>query len=198
VRNEFALPPEVTAAHFAATSPAHQAGSGGSAVAAHTAVAFESGLTWSDVAELRSWTELPLVVKGILAPEDAARAVGCGADAVVVSNHGGRQLDGVVTPVERLAEIRAAVDDASGGRVQVLVDSGIRGGVDVLKVLALGADGVLVGRPVLWGLALDGYDGVVRTLRMLAEELRDALGLAGCASPADARWLRTFGGGGVR
>jgi len=198
VRNEFSLPLEVTAAHFAATSPAHQVGSGGSAVAAHTAVAFESGLTWSDVAELRSWTGLPLVVKGILAPEDAVRAVECGADAVVVSNHGGRQLDGVVTPVERLAEVRAAVDDATGRGVQVLVDSGIRGGVDVLKVLALGADAVMVGRPVLWGLALGGRDGVVEALRLLAEELRDALGLAGCTSPAEARRLRTFGGSGIR
>jgi 4-hydroxymandelate oxidase len=193
VRNEFALPPEVRAAHFdpapgSAGAAAHRAGSGASALATHTALAFDPALTWSDVAELRERTRLPLVVKGVLAPEDARRAAECGADAVVVSNHGGRQLDGVVTAAERITAVR----DAVPGSCQVLADSGIRGGVDVLKALALGAAGVLLGRPVLWGLALGGESGVTRVLDLLSAELRDALGLAGCAGPADARALRVF------
>jgi 4-hydroxymandelate oxidase len=187
VRNEFALPAGVGAAHFAGATAAEVAGSGASALATHTAQAFEPALTWDDLAELRRRCELPLVVKGILAPEDAERAAGLGADAIVVSNHGGRQLDGAVPPVHRVAAVRAAVAE----RCQVLLDSGIRGGLDVLRALALGADGVLLGRPTLWGLACGGQAGLDRVLALLAQELRDALGLAGCRTPGEARQLRT-------
>ncbi|WP_235209310.1 alpha-hydroxy-acid oxidizing protein, partial [Streptomyces rimosus] len=148
-------------------------------------------LSWSQVAELRASTRLPLLLKGVLAPEDAVRAVEFGVDAVVVSNHGGRQLDSALPSVEALPEIAEAV----GGDCRVLLDSGVRSGTDVLKALALGASGVLVGRPPVWGLAVAGEDGVRRVLGLLAGELADALGLAGCATVADARRLRTARGG---
>ncbi|WP_424862856.1 alpha-hydroxy acid oxidase [Streptomyces sp. MMS24-I29] len=194
VRNAFTLPATVTAANLAggaasapdAPSRAHRrTADRGSAVAAHTEIAFEPALTWRNLEELRSATTLPLVIKGVLAPSDAARSAACGADAIVVSNHGGRQLDGAVPSIEALPGVRSAVGD----RVQVLLDSGVRRGTDVLKALALGADGVLIGRPLLWGLALGGQQGVQKVLDLLAAEFRDALGLAGCSRPADVRHL---------
>ncbi|MET8690144.1 alpha-hydroxy acid oxidase [Streptomyces sp. NPDC004732] len=189
VRNRFALPEQVRAAHLAAgPTAAHRQPSGAvSALAAHTEAAFSPALTWSSVATLRERTRLPLVLKGVLAAEDAGRAVECGVDAVVVSNHGGRQLDGAVPSVDALPEVVAA----SAGRCEVLLDSGVRSGTDVLRALALGASGVLVGRPTLWGLAVGGESGVRRVLGLLADEFRDALGLAGCADAAAARELRT-------
>ncbi|MGA4837505.1 alpha-hydroxy acid oxidase [Streptomyces sp. G45] len=191
VRHGFALPPEVTAVHLApdSTSGTHDTRPGSSAVAVHTAEAFAADLDWDALAELRAATRLPLIVKGLLDPRDAARAAAAGADAVVVSNHGGRQLDGAVTSVEMLPAVREAVP----GGCRVLFDSGIRGGTDVLKALALGADGVLLGRPVLWGLAVDGENGVREVLRLVQGELRAALALSGCATPADARGLDVRG-----
>ncbi|SDP68627.1 4-hydroxymandelate oxidase [Streptomyces sp. cf386] len=188
VRNRFALPGHVRAAHLAsgAQSAAHRSAGDGSAVAAHTAAAFSPGLTWSDVEAVRSVTRLPIVLKGILAPDDALHAARLGVDAVVVSNHGGRQLDGALPAVEALPTVAEAVGDSC----EVLMDGGVRSGTDVLKALALGASGVLVGRPPVWGLAAGGQAGARRVLDLLAEELRDALGLAGCASPAGARELR--------
>ncbi|MFD9305177.1 alpha-hydroxy acid oxidase [Streptomyces sp. NPDC060048] len=192
VRNAFALPASVTAANLtaevvdapaAASRTRPRAAGGGSAVAAHTERAFEPDLTWRHVEKLRSATALPLVIKGVLAPDDASRAAECGADAVVVSNHGGRQLDGVVASIDALPAVRSAVGD----RIQILLDSGVRRGTDVLKALALGADGVLIGRPLLWGLALGGQQGVQQVLGLLEAEFRDALGLTGCAHPADVR-----------
>ncbi|MFJ2770384.1 alpha-hydroxy acid oxidase [Streptomyces sp. NPDC087300] len=189
VRNRFALPDRVRAAHFDdRPSAAHHRPTGsGSALAAHTGAAFSPALTWSAVARLRERTRLPLVLKGVLAPEDAVRAVECGVDAVVVSNHGGRQLDGAVPSVLALPAVVAAV----AGRCEVLLDSGIRTGTDVLRALALGASGVLIGRPPLWGLALAGEPGVRQVLDILSEEFRDALGLAGCADVPAAANLRT-------
>jgi 4-hydroxymandelate oxidase len=128
---------------------------------------------------------MPVILKGILTAEDALLAVEHGAAAVGVSNHGGRQLDGAVASIEALPAVVAAV----GAQCQVLLDSGIRSGTDVLRALALGAVGVLVGRPLLWGLAVDGADGARRVLSLLSDELRDALTLAGCADPTQARTL---------
>ncbi|WP_223833096.1 alpha-hydroxy acid oxidase [Streptomyces venezuelae] len=191
VRNRFALPDHVRAAHLEeGPSAAHRAPSGpchGSALAAHTAAVFSPALTWSSVEALRERTRLPLVLKGVLAAEDAVRAAECGVDAVVVSNHGGRQLDGALPSVDALPEVVAQV----AGRCEVLLDSGVRSGTDVLRALALGASGVLVGRPALWGLAVGGEGGVRRVLDLLADEFRDALGLAGCPDTAAARELRT-------
>ncbi|WP_324605334.1 alpha/beta fold hydrolase [Streptomyces sp. NRRL F-2664] len=139
-------------------------------------------LTWEDLAWLRRLTRLPLVVKGILHPEDARLALEHGADGVVVSTHGGRQLDGAVAALDALAAVRAAV----GPDVPVLMDSGVRTGSDVVKALALGADAVLYGRPYVYGLGLDGERGVRHVLRCLLTDLGLALALTGCASLADA------------
>jgi 4-hydroxymandelate oxidase len=190
VRNGFALPDHVRAANITTSSTAHRQRAGASAVAVHTSQAFSSAVTWSSVATLRERTRLPLVLKGILAPEDALRAVEFGVDAIVVSNHGGRQLDGALPSIDALAEVAPAV----GKSCEIMLDSGIRGGTDVLKALALGAAGVLVGRPLIWGLAMAGEAGARRVLDLLADELRDALGLSGCDSVAAAGQLRAVRG----
>ncbi|MEU3456936.1 alpha-hydroxy acid oxidase [Micromonospora sp. NPDC006766] len=193
VRNGFALPPHVAAANLpeGRDDLAHQGTPGVSAVAAHTSAVFAPALSWADLAWLRARTTLPLLVKGVLDPRDAVRAAETGADAVVVSNHGGRQLDGAPAAVAALPEVVAAV----GERCAVLLDSGVRSGTDVLRALALGAAGVLVGRPLLWALAAGGRAGAEAALALLAAELRDALTLTGCADPAAARHLRTRTGG---
>ncbi len=138
-------------------------------------------VTWDILPWLRSITALPIVLKGILTAEDASVAIKYGASAIIVSNHGGRQLDGVMPTIEALPEVVAAV----AGRCEVYVDGGIRRGTDILKALALGACAVLIGRPVLWGLAVNGQEGVQHVLELLRKELTLALQLAGCASLAD-------------
>src|SRR6266568_352088 len=137
----------------------------------------------------REMTALPLVLKGILDPSDARRAVEHGVSAIVVSNHGGRQLDGAIPSAAALPGVCEVVR----GRCQVFLDSGIRGGTDVLRALALGASGALLGRPALWGLASGGAPGAARVLSLLAEELTDAMHLAGCADVKAARSLRAGG-----
>ncbi|HSC50047.1 MAG TPA: alpha-hydroxy acid oxidase [Gaiellaceae bacterium] len=137
-------------------------------------------LTWRDLEWLRSVCSLPLVVKGILTAEDALLAAEHGAAAVVVSNHGGRQLDGVPASLDALPEVVESV----GERVEVLVDGGVRRGTDVLKALALGASAALTGRAVLWGLAADGEQGAAGVLELLRRELETGLKLLGCTSPA--------------
>lgn len=144
-------------------------------------IEFVEGLTWSDLDWLRSVTGLPVVVKGVLHPGDAALAVEHGVAAIVVSNHGGRQLDTAVTAVEALP----AIADAVGGRVPLIVDGGVRRGTDVVKACALGADAVAIGRPVVWGLALDGAAGVEWVLSTLRTELDRALALCGACSVAE-------------
>ena len=136
-------------------------------------------LSWRDLERLVAASPLPVVLKGVQTGEDAALACEHGAAAVVVSNHGGRQLDDVAPTTELLPE----VVDAVGGRVEVLVDGGIRRGGDVVKALALGARAVLVGRPILWGLAAGGEAGARRVLELLQDEIELALALAGCATP---------------
>jgi 4-hydroxymandelate oxidase len=143
--------------------------------------AVDKSLTWRDLEWLRSATSLPFLVKGVLTAEDALLAVESGADGVVVSNHGGRQLDGVAAALDALPE----VVEALGDRGVVLMDSGVRRGTDVVKALALGAQAVLAGRAPLWGLAVDGAAGVERVLGLLREEIALALALCGCASPAE-------------
>ncbi len=144
-------------------------------------------LTWDDLAWLRSVTTLPVLLKGILHPDDARRAVEHGANAIVVSNHGGRQLDGAVASAAALPGVCEAVH----GRCEVLLDSGIRSGTDVLRALSLGASGVLLGRPALWGLASGGAPGAARVLSLLAEEVTETMHLAGCPDVASARDLHT-------
>ena len=135
-------------------------------------------MDWDWLAWLRSVCPIPLVAKGVLRADDAARAVDAGCDGVWVSNHGGRQLDTSIATADALPEVVEAV----GGRALIAVDGGVRRGIDVLKALALGADLVAVGRPVLWGLAIDGAGGVQRVLEILRDELSLAMALAGCRS----------------
>ncbi len=133
-------------------------------------------LTWEILLWLRSITKLPILLKGILTAEDALLALEYGAAGIIVSNHGGRQLDGVVASMEALPEVVEAV----AGRCEVYVDGGVRRGTDVLKALALGARAVLLGRPILWGLAVNGEIGVHDVLQLLRAELELAMALAGC------------------
>jgi 4-hydroxymandelate oxidase len=141
----------------------------------------DPALSWTDLGDLASECSLPVLVKGVLTAEDATLAVEHGLAGIVVSNHGGRQLDRALATADALPEIVDAVE----GRAAVLVDGGIRRGVDVAIALALGADAVLVGRPALWGLAAGGEEGARRVLDLLREELELTLALCGCASPAE-------------
>jgi 4-hydroxymandelate oxidase len=138
-------------------------------------------LRWSDIERFAAGSELPVLVKGILTAEDAELAVAHGAAGVVVSNHGGRQLDTVLSGADALVPIV----DAVGGRIDVLVDGGIRRGTDIVKALALGARAVLIGRPVTWGLAVAGADGAQHVLETLVGEFVNALALVGCPRAAD-------------
>jgi len=136
---------------------------------------YATDVTFDDLADVRSWTDLPLVVKGILRGDDAARCLDGGADAIAVSNHGGRQVPGCIPTAEALPEVVEAV----AGRADVYVDGGIRTGTDVLRALALGATAVMVGRPILWGLAIDGEAGAAAVLDQLAVDLTRLMALCG-------------------
>ena len=173
VRNDFVFPPSLTAANLVDIGREH-----GSPA---EILVQDERLCWDDLPWLRSLSPLPLVVKGIVRADDAARAVASGAAAVWVSNHGGRQLDTTIATVDALPAIVEAVD----GRVPVIVDGGVRRGTDVIKALALGASVVAIGRPVLWGLAAAGEDGVSRVLSLLRDELSQAMALCGCRTVAD-------------
>ena len=178
VRSGFHLPKGLGCANLLAHGGAAELGAkaGDSGLAAYVADMLDPNLTWTDVDWLRSITTLPVLVKGIVRGDDASLAVAHGAAGVVVSNHGGRQLDTAVATADVLAE----VVDMVGDEAQVLVDGGIRRGTDVLKALALGARAVLLGRPLLWGLATDGQAGAAHVLSLLRAELDLALALLGC------------------
>ncbi|MCA8911997.1 MAG: alpha-hydroxy-acid oxidizing protein [Planctomycetes bacterium] len=141
----------------------------------------DASLTWKDIDWFRSLTKLPIVLKGIVRGDDAKRAADAGCAGVIVSNHGGRQLDASIPSARALPEVVAAVD----GHIPVLVDGGIEWGADILRSLALGAKAVLIGRPVLWGLAVAGEAGVRNVLEIYKEDFQRAMQLAGCASIAD-------------
>ena len=145
-------------------------------------------MTWTDIDWLKSIWPGKLAIKGILSAEDARRAAECGADAVIVSNHGGRQLDGAPATIDCLPEIAAAV----GGRAEVILDGGIRRGSHVVKALALGADACMIGRAYLYGLGAGGEAGVDRALGILRRETRRALQLTGCTrlDQLDGRFVR--------
>jgi len=147
----------------------------------HSLDLLESGLEWEYVTELRERWQVPVIVKGLVTAEDAVLACEHGASGVVVSNHGGRQLDGAIASLDALPEIV----DAVGDRAEVYVDGGVRCGSDVVMALALGARAVLVGRPAMYGLAFGGDKGVSQVLEILREETENALALLGCRSPAE-------------
>jgi isopentenyl diphosphate isomerase/L-lactate dehydrogenase-like FMN-dependent dehydrogenase len=174
LRTGFEIPDEIRV-------PAVDAARGGEhrfSLAEHFSL-FSPSVSWRDLERFRSVSQLPLVLKGVLTAEDARLACEHGADAIVVSNHGGRQLDGVSATLDALPEVAEAVE----GRIEVLLDGGIRRGIDVVKALALGARACLAGRAPLWGLVVDGEAGARRVLGLLQSEISLALSLLGCTSP---------------
>ncbi len=181
VRNHFELPGYLAASNLAGDPELLPVQHNASELASYVGEMFDASLTWEVVDWLREVTDMPVLIKGVVHPDDARLAVQHGASGLVVSNHGGRQLDTSPATIEVLAEILAAVD----GSIDVLLDGGIRRGSDALKALALGASAVAVGRPVLWGLAVDGESGVEHVLSILRAELDVALGLCGFNCLAD-------------
>ncbi|KAF9579897.1 Hydroxyacid oxidase 1 [Lunasporangiospora selenospora] len=213
VRNVFKLPPHMTMANFenkdskvtmatildqeeaameAAEALLEKNGAGKkketrvirqeSSLAAYVVSQIDPTLSWKDIAWVRSITKLPIVVKGVLTAEDAIMAANIGVEGILVSNHGGRQLDGVLATIDALPEVLEAV---RGRNVEVYLDGGVRKGTDVFKALALGAKAVFLGRPILWGLAHDGEEGVSLALSLLKQELDLAMALAGCCKISD-------------
>lgn len=181
VRNHFRLPAGMRVTNMSGLGlgdlPDAQQQSG---LAAYFASLIDPSLTWKDIDWLRSAGGLPIIIKGIVRADDARMALEHGVDGIVVSNHGGRQLDTAPATIDVLAGIA----DAVGGKVEVFLDGGVRRGTDIVKALALGARAVLVGRPILWGLVVDGESGVARVLEMLRVELGRAMALCGCPDVA--------------
>jgi len=177
-RHGFKLPPEFRVANFPELKVEAEQGSG---LGAFLQGLRDGSLTWSDVDWLASITKMPIIVKGLVRSDDARLALDHGVAGIVVSNHGGRQLDTAIAPIRALPEVVSAV----GGRLPVLVDGGVRRGTDVIKCLALGADAVMLGRPVLWGLAVAGQEGVKRVLDLLIAELDLAMALCGVSNVRD-------------
>ena len=158
-----------------------RSGRGRAAVQRFIEIYSRPSLRWEELPFLRERTDLPILLKGILHPDDAARAVEAGIDGIVVSNHGGRQVDGSIATLEALP----AVADAVAGRIPILLDSGIRGGADAFKALALGATAVLVGRPYVYGLAIAGSAGVREVIENMRADFELTMALAGCSAIAD-------------
>jgi 4-hydroxymandelate oxidase len=184
IRDRFGLPSQLRLANL------ESAGLGelssvfaDSGIAAYTTRMLDSSLTWKDIEWFKSICKLPMLVKGIVRGDDAKLAVESGADGIVVSNHGGRQLDTSIPTIRALPEVAEAVGD----RAVVMVDGGIQRGTDVVKALALGAKAVQIGRPTLWGLAVGGQAGVERVLELLKLEFDLAMALCGCASIAEVK-----------
>jgi 4-hydroxymandelate oxidase len=182
VRNRFTLPDHLSLKNFSEDGfqelPKNVAGSG---LAAYVTSLLDAALTWKDIEWLARVTKLPVLVKGILRADDALRAVNHGASGIIVSNHGARQLDTTPATISILPEIV----DAVAGEVEIYFDGGIRRGTDVLKAMAYGARAVLVGRPILWGLAVGGEAGVKSVLEMLRQEFDLAMALSGCPRLSD-------------
>lgn len=177
-RNGFSLPADVTIANFAKAGASYARWDSKSSMFSFANSQLDPSLTWEAVSWFREKTRLPILVKGVVRADDAVRALERGVAGLIVSNHGGRQLDGEEATILALPDIVSAVGD----RAEVYVDGGFRRGTDVLKALALGARGVLVGRPILWGLAAAGERGAARALEMLRDELALSMALAGCPS----------------
>jgi len=180
--NQFRLPPGIEMANFRGMPQASFPDArGGSSLQAFISSEFDPSLTWKDLGWLRSITSLPVIVKGIATGEDARLAIEHGADGVIVSNHGGRQLDCAQASLLALPSVAEAV----GGRVPVMMDGGIRRGTDAIKALLLGANAALIGRPYLWGLAVDGQAGVEHILKIMHDEVARTLALLGARSVAE-------------
>ena len=186
MRNNFRLPDGLLVANLAPLGKGNMPNVEGSGLAAYVRDNFKSDLGFDDLDWLCGCTRLPIVVKGVCRGDDARRSVEHGAKAIVVSNHGGRQLD----TAPATCEVLPNVVDAVGDRCEVYVDGGIRRGSDVLKAIALGARAVLVGRPILWGLTVKGEEGATRILEILRRELDEAMLLCGCTKLSDiGQWV---------
>lgn len=181
VHNRFSLPDELRIENLDGERSRLPEVPADSGLGAYVSELMDPSLNWEDLGWLTGVTELPVLVKGIVHPDDGRLAVEHGAAGVVVSNHGGRQLDTAPATVDALPDVVDAVD----GRVPVVLDGGVRRGTDVVKALALGADAVAVGRPILWGLATEGEAGVLRVLEILRDELDEAMALCGVPTLAD-------------
>jgi 4-hydroxymandelate oxidase len=180
--NQFTLPSGMELANLTAIKDlAIPETAGESGLFTYFSQQIDPSITWGDLEWLRSQTHLPILLKGILRGDDAKKAVEYGVQGIIVSNHGGRQLDGAIASLNALPEIVEAVGD----RIDILIDGGIRRGTDILKALALGAKAVLVGRPILWGLAVSGDAGVRHVLELLRDELDLAMALSGCPTLRD-------------
>uniref|UniRef100_A0A0A9WWN9 (S)-2-hydroxy-acid oxidase n=1 Tax=Lygus hesperus TaxID=30085 RepID=A0A0A9WWN9_LYGHE len=182
-KNKFSLPPHLELANLRGIAPSNFKGSDGSGLQSYVNSLFDSTLTWEDVKWLQGITKMPVILKGILTAEDALIAADLGIPAIVVSNHGGRQLDTCPASIEALPEIARAV----GNRCELYLDGGIRYGTDIFKAIALGAKMVFVGRPAVWGLSCAGEDGVKKVLKILMEEFEQAMALSGCTSIGEIR-----------
>jgi len=183
VRNRFQLPDHLTIRNLTAAQLEKMSADDGSGLGAYFAAAIDQSFRWSDLEWLRGVTKLPILVKGVVHPADARLAMEHGAARVIVSNHGGRQRDPSIATIDALPAVAEALD----GRGTLLLDGGIRRGTDVIKALALGADAVLVGRPIIWGLAVNGEDGATAVLEILRAELDKDLALCGFRSVADLK-----------
>ncbi|MGQ0679489.1 MAG: alpha-hydroxy acid oxidase [Actinomycetota bacterium] len=180
-RNGFCLPPGLHVENVAPAGKGDFPPVQGSGLAAYVRAHFEESLSFDDLLWLCKITRMPVIVKGVCRPDDARHCAELGAQAVVVSNHGGRQLD----TAPATCEVLQPVVDAVGGACEVYVDGGIRRGSDVVKALALGARAVLIGRPILWGLVAAGEQGATAVLEIFRRELQEAMLLCGCATPAE-------------
>lgn len=178
VRNKFNLPKGMTIKNLTAASREKLPEITDSGLSAYVQKFLDPSLSWKDIGWLKSITKLPVIIKGIACKEDALLSVSNGADGIVVSNHGGRQLDTSRATIDVLPEVAEAVK----GKIEILMDGGIRRGTDILKAIAFGAKAVMVGRPVIWGLAADGENGVMSVLEILRNEFDLAMALCGCDS----------------
>ena len=179
-RNKFELPTGIEMRNV--TMPPSGPGEYESPMVRFIRQQIDPSLTWREVEWFVKTVQMPVFVKGVLHPEDARLAAQCGVSGIIVSNHGGRQLDGAIATLDALPEIVSAIRN---GGLDIIVDGGIRRGTDVIKALALGAKMVLVGRPILWGLAVDGEAGACAVLELLRREFDTALALVGCPRAVD-------------
>lgn len=187
IKNQFSLPPHLTMANFASVDPSREQGkmgkAAGSGLAAYVASLIDQSLSWKDIQWLKQNTTIPILAKGIETGEDAILAMEAGCAGIIVSNHGARQLDGVISTIDALEEVVTAVR----GRIPVFIDSGVRRGTDIVKALALGASGACIGRPYVWGLSVAGQQGVEHVIQMLRNEFALAMALCGCTKVEDIK-----------
>ncbi|KAJ7517916.1 hypothetical protein O6H91_21G045800 [Diphasiastrum complanatum] len=181
IKNRFALPPHLTLKNFEGLDLGKMEKTSDSGLASYVAGQIDRSFSWKDIRWLQTITKLPILVKGVLTAEDAKISVEVGAAGVIVSNHGARQLDYVPATIDALEEVVTAVR----GRIPVFLDGGVRRGTDALKAMALGASGIFIGRPVVYGLATDGEAGVRNVLQLLRDEFELAMSLAGCTKVSE-------------